>query len=69
MKYPGLRDRLKFLGMTQKELAGKLGLTPARLNKMLEGYEKMSVETAMRISKILGKSVEELFRFVVVEED
>lgn len=69
MKYPALRDRLRWLGMTQQELAEKLSMKEKRLNNMLEGYNYMPVEVALRISKVLGKSVEELFRYVEVEEE
>lgn len=69
MKYPALRDRLRWLGMTQQELAEKLSMKEKRLNNMLEGYNYMPVEVALRISKVLGKSVEELFRYVEIEEE
>ena len=69
MKYPALRDRLRWLGMTQQELAEKLSMKEKRLNNMLDGYNYMPVEVALRISKVLGKSVEELFRYVEIEEE
>lgn len=69
MKYPALRDRLRWIGMTQQELAEKLSMKEKRLNNMLEGYNYLPVEVALRISKVLGKSVEELFRYVEVEEE
>lgn len=69
MKYLALRDRLRWIGMTQQELAEKLSMKEKRLNNMLEGYNYMPVEVALRISKVLGKSVEELFRYVEVEEE
>lgn len=55
--------------MTQQELAEKLSMKEKRLNKMLDGYNYMPVEVALRISKVLGKSVEELFRYVEIEEE
>lgn len=67
MKYPALKDRIKWLGTTQAEIAAKLHMKEAKLNRMLEGQNYLPVEVAIQISKIVGKTVEELFS--EVEED
>ena len=69
MIYPAVKDRLLWLGMRQKELAEKIGVKESRLQNMLNGYNYLPVEVALQISKVLGKSVEELFRYVEIEEE
>jgi plasmid maintenance system antidote protein VapI len=68
MKYPAVKDRLKWMGMTHMELADRVGIKWRYMNNMLSGQNKMDVDTALKISNVLGKSVEELFS-EVVEED
>lgn len=69
MKYPALKDRIKWLGTTQAAIAAKLHMKEAKLNRMLEGQNYLPVEVAIQISRIVGKPVEELFRYVEVEEE
>lgn len=68
MIYPALKDRMKWLGMEQKQLADRVGIKWRYMNNMLSGQNKMDVDTALKISRVLGKSVEELFSEVVEEE-
>ena len=42
------------LGMTQKELAQKLGVSPQYVNKVLRGTENLSLDTICKFEGILG---------------
>ena len=68
MKYPALKDRIMWLGTTQAAIAAKLHMKENKLNQYLEGYVHLPVEVAIRISKIVGKPVEELFSETTEEE-
>lgn len=69
MKYPALHDRMKWLGITGKRLAKQLDMPYTTLTQYLNGDRRLPVEVAIRISKALGKSVEELFRYAYVDEE
>lgn len=47
-------DALKSKGMTQKELAEKMGVSPQFINKVVKGQENLSLETIGKLSKALG---------------
>lgn len=68
MKYPALKDRIMWLGTTQAAIAAKLHMREGKLNAMLEGYIHLPVEVAIRISKVVGKPVEELFSEIEEEK-
>lgn len=53
-------ERLK-KGITQRELARRLGLTSAEVSNWETGYARCPVETRYRIAKELGVTVEILF--------
>ena len=46
---------------TQKVIAEMIGLTSARLSKIVGGYTHPTVTEKEGLSKVLGKSVEALF--------
>jgi len=48
-------------GLTQSEVARRVGLTRASYTNIERGYKNPSVVTALRIARILNRSVEELF--------
>lgn len=45
---------LKEKGMTQKDLAEKLNVSPQFINKVLRGQENLSLETIGKLSRALG---------------
>jgi antitoxin HigA-1 len=49
---------LKPNGITGRELASKLGVSPSTLNRILTGKSGVSPEMALRLCKCLGRSPE-----------
>lgn len=45
---------LRELGMTQKELAERMGISPQQVNKLVKGKENLTLETIVRIGEALG---------------
>ena len=59
--HPGEFIRAVYLephGITGRTLAGKLGVSPSTLNRVLKGTSGISSEMALRLSKTLGRSPE-----------
>ena len=50
-------SRLKALGMKQKDLAARLGVSQATVSKTLSSHSNMTFKTAARIAAALGCSV------------
>lgn len=63
-----LPDLLKRRGMTQTELASRLNVTRQRVNALANNREKMSLETAYTIAKILQCEMEDLYTWEVSSE-
>jgi transcriptional regulator with XRE-family HTH domain len=55
-----LRTTLKILGLTQVQLAKRLGIAPVTIEKFLNGVSTISEELAMRISNETGLDFEQL---------
>ena len=53
-------NELNFIGMTNKALAEKAGFDPSNIGRGLRYKSSPSAETAVKIAKILGVSVEYL---------
>jgi len=51
-----LEEFLKPLGVTQSELAHRLGVSFPRLNEIIRGKRAMTPDTALRIAHVLGMS-------------
>ena len=51
------RDFLDPLGMTQQELAERLGITRVRINEVLLGKRGITPDTAMRLARFFDTSV------------
>ena len=49
--------------MSQEELAEKVGVRRETIARLEKGAYNPSLKLAMDISKVFGKSVEEIFRF------
>ena len=45
-------------GVTGRQLAAKLGVSPSTLNRVLQGRSGISPEMALRLSRALGRSPE-----------
>ena len=45
-------------GISGRELASKLGVSPSTLNRILTGRSSVSPKMALRLSKCLGRSAE-----------
>ena len=59
--HPGemlLEEFLKPLGVTQSELALRLGVSFPRLNEIIRGKRAMTPDTALRLARVLGMSAE-----------
>ena len=41
-------------GMTQKKLAGLMGVSPQQISKLLKGNENLTLETIAKFSEVLG---------------
>ena len=54
--HPGevLKDELKYLGMSQRGLARKIGISYSAFNEMLNGKRSLSPELAMMMEAALG---------------
>ena len=55
--HPGeilLEDFLKPLGISQYRIAQAIGVSPRRINEIVQGQRRITPETAVRLSKALG---------------
>lgn len=55
-----IRNARLAAGLTQKELAAKIGESQQHLDKIEHGQRVLSLPTAIRIAKVLGISLDEL---------
>jgi antitoxin HigA-1 len=59
--HPGemlLEEFLRPAGASQRQLAAKLGWTPAKLNELVKGRRGVTADSALDLAKILGTSPE-----------
>lgn len=57
--HPGevlLEDFMKPLGLSQYRLAHDIGVTPIRINQIVNGQRAITVDTAMRLARYFGTS-------------
>jgi len=47
-------DALKEQGLTQKDLAGRMGVSPQQVNKITGGQENLTLQTIIKLELILG---------------
>ena len=58
-----IKATLTEIGMSQQELADKIGSNPAHLSRIINGQRRcISLPIAMKIASALGKTVEDLFQ-------
>lgn len=48
---------LRTHGLTQKDLADKMGVSPAYVGKLLKGNENMTIETICKLQKALNQTL------------
>ncbi len=51
-----IRENMDFLGMSQKELAARLDITPKHLSNILNGHAPINYDTALKLEVIIGPS-------------
>ncbi len=59
--HPGemlLEEFIKPLKLTQTELARRLGVSYPRLNEIIKGRRRVTPDTALRLSRVLGMSAD-----------
>lgn len=59
--HPGvmlLEEFLQPAGITQKELAQRIGVSYVRVNELIHGKRRLTPDTALRLSRFFGNSVE-----------
>ena len=52
--------RRKELGLTQKELAGRLGITTTNIARIEHGEQNLTIRTLAKLADVLGTTVVEL---------
>ena len=50
-------DRLEALGMSQADLAARLGCTQQYVSRILKGHENLSLKTICKIDDVLGLGI------------
>ncbi len=58
--HPGyyIEEIVEESGLTQRDFASRLDTTPKNLSKLINGQQSLSVEMAMKLSKMLGTSLQ-----------
>ena len=62
--HPGdvIQEDLAYLGITQKQLAEKIGLPRSQVNEILHGKRSVNYEFALLVEKALGTDAETLLK-------
>jgi len=68
--HPGaiILDEIKYLGITQKQLADQIGYPKSQVNEILHGKRPVSTEFAILVQQSLGISAEALLNMQVAYE-
>lgn len=53
-----IKENMKFLGMNQKELAARLGLTPKHFSNIINGNSPITYDTALMLETVIGPSAQ-----------
>jgi addiction module HigA family antidote len=53
-----LREFMEPWGMTQAELAKRIGVSYPRVNELVNGKRKLTPDTALRLARLFGTTVE-----------
>ena len=60
--YPSLEALLRRQGYNYRSLAMAIGKAPSYITKRMNGEVKWDTDVAFKIAKLLGSTVDELFR-------
>lgn len=66
--HPGevlLEDFLKPLGLSQRQLAQDIGVSPIRISQIIRGKRAITVDTALRLARYFGTSASVWLRLQV----
>ncbi len=64
-----LSERLRHVGMTQSQLAERLGVTRQQVNKWATDKQGMSLETAKTIASILDIHIDDLYEWLPTRKE
>lgn len=64
-----LEKYIRFRGLSKKEVAEKIGISGGALSNIISGKFNTSIEICLKLSKLLGISVNELFYLSEFEEN
>ena len=53
-----IKENMDFLGMKQKELAARMGISEKHLSDILNGKSPITYDTAIKLESIIGPSAE-----------
>lgn len=53
-----IKENMLFLGMNQKELAARLGITQKHLSNIMHGSAPITYETALKLESVIGASAQ-----------
>lgn len=56
-----LKDRLKAAGLSQNQLAMRIGMSSSAISRLTKQNRSGSIETWLEIARILGCTVDDLF--------
>ena len=58
--HPGemIKDEIEYRGISQRKLAGQMGISPSLLNEILNGKRSVSTEYALMFEAVLGINAE-----------
>lgn len=62
MRQHPLAKMLKSRHVSLRHFASSLGISPSHLSRVLRGERRLGMDAALRISKALGVSLEEIVR-------
>ena len=66
---PPLKELRLKKGLTQKQLARLLGITETSCQRIEYGMQRPSLVTAIRIARLVGATVDEIWGYVATEDD
>ncbi|TYO96917.1 HigA family addiction module antitoxin [Desulfallas thermosapovorans] len=53
-----IKENMIFLGMSQRELAARLDITPKHLSNIINGNAPITYETALKLERVIGPSAQ-----------
>lgn len=53
-----IKENMDYLGMSQKELAARLGITEKHLSNIINGNSPITYDTALKLESVIGPSAD-----------